>query len=186
MTKIPDSAKCVFKGVLFDIYQWEQEMFNGTTQTFEAIKRLGSSQIIAVTKNKKIMMLKEQQPYIGEFLSIPGGQIETGETPIDNAKKEMLEELGMVSNDIDLWKEVGFSTKINWPSYYFIARNCKKIQDTNFEQAGEKIVAYELTFDEFIDEVKKDKFRNKMFQLMIYEILEDEVKLNLFKELLFR
>lgn len=35
---IPDHAKCVFKGVIFDVYQWEQKLYNGTTTTFEKLK----------------------------------------------------------------------------------------------------------------------------------------------------
>ena len=37
--KIPNHARLVFKGILHHIYQWEQEMFDGSVQTFEAIKK---------------------------------------------------------------------------------------------------------------------------------------------------
>lgn len=63
MAKLPENAKCVFKGVLFDIYQWEQEMFDGTYSIFEKVVRLPSSQIIATTPENKIILLDEEQPH---------------------------------------------------------------------------------------------------------------------------
>jgi len=36
---IPDHAKRVFKGVIFDVYQWEQEMYDGARTIFEKVKR---------------------------------------------------------------------------------------------------------------------------------------------------
>ena len=32
---IPENAKKVFTGQVFDVYQWEQEMFDGSKATFE-------------------------------------------------------------------------------------------------------------------------------------------------------
>jgi ADP-ribose pyrophosphatase len=98
--KIPKNAKKVFQGILFDIYQWEQEMFNGTFETFEKAIRADSSQIIALTKKKELILLNEEQPHDGSFSGLIGGRIERDETPIENAKKELLEELGMKSENI--------------------------------------------------------------------------------------
>ncbi len=36
---MPANAKRVFKGVVFDTYQWEQDMYDGTKKTFEKLKR---------------------------------------------------------------------------------------------------------------------------------------------------
>ena len=36
---IPKDARCVFKGVIFEVWQWEQKMFDGSMATFERIKR---------------------------------------------------------------------------------------------------------------------------------------------------
>ena len=36
---IPINAKKVFQGIIFDVYQWEQKLFDGTVATFEKLKR---------------------------------------------------------------------------------------------------------------------------------------------------
>jgi hypothetical protein len=33
--KTPKGAKLAFRGVVFDVYQWKQRMFDGSYQTFE-------------------------------------------------------------------------------------------------------------------------------------------------------
>ena len=45
---LPENAKLVFKGIIHDIYQWEQEMFDGSKATFERIRRPDTTAVIAV------------------------------------------------------------------------------------------------------------------------------------------
>ena len=45
---IPDHATCVFHGALFDVYQWQQEMFDGTYETFEMLRRPDTIAVIAI------------------------------------------------------------------------------------------------------------------------------------------
>jgi len=58
---IPENAEQVFKGQIFDVYHWRQEMFDGSTETFEMLKRPDTIKIIAI-KDKKIVILEEEQP----------------------------------------------------------------------------------------------------------------------------
>src|SRR3990167_11506494 len=104
MSSIPPQARRVFKGKIFEVYQWEQKMFDHTTETFEMIKRPNTIQI-APTMNGKILTTREQQPGrpVREF-GLYGGRGEEGEEPIDTAKRELLEESGMESDHWELWK----------------------------------------------------------------------------------
>lgn len=182
---IPNNAKKVFEGVLFDVYHWQQEMFDGSFQTFEAIERLGSVQVIAV-KEDKILMLKERQPYVGEFTSLVGGLIEVGETHFESAKKELLEEVNMISDNIILWETKSFGSKIYWPTYYYIAKDCNLVEYKNHDQGiGEDIDVYQVSFEDFLEETQKPEFRNKFLSDMIFRIIHTHGELEKFKKLLF-
>ena len=46
---IPDEAEKVFNGVLFDVYQWQQEMYDGSYATFERLRRADTAAVICIT-----------------------------------------------------------------------------------------------------------------------------------------
>ena len=184
MVKIPDNAKKVFRGVLFDVYQWEQEQFDGSFKTFEIVKRAPSVQIIAITKEREIILLKEEQPYVGDFISLPGGMIDSDEDSRDAAVRELQEETGCVGDSIELYEKVDFGSKIMWDTYYYIIRNCEKKTDCNLD-LGEKLEMYLVDFEQFLTEVQKNQFRNKGFSNMMFKLMHDEKKLSEFKQKLF-
>ena len=37
--QLPKNAKRVFKGKIFDVYQWDQKMFDNSVEIFEKMKR---------------------------------------------------------------------------------------------------------------------------------------------------
>jgi len=182
--KLPVNAKLVFKGIIFDTYQWQQKMFDGSYKTFEAIVRNPTVQIIPITKNNKIVVLEEEQPYVGKFIGLVGGHVEDNETPEENAKKELLEETGMVYEKLELWKKDKFGSKIIWDSYYFIARNCEVIQKKNLE-VGEKNNILKLNFEEFIEFTQKNNFRNKSFKEIIFRMIHTKGEIDRFRKELF-
>lgn len=183
--KIPSNAKIVFKGKIFSVWHWDQEMFDGSIQTYEAISRNNSTSVLAITKEKKIIVNFEEQPHIGKFTSIPGGMGEDELTELENAKKELLEETGYQSNCWELWRsdDVLKHNKIDWNSTIFVARECYKNKDVKFDP-GEKIESHFLDFEDFIEIVQKKEFRTKNLKEFVNEILGDKIKLQEFKEFL--
>lgn len=154
--KIPKEAKRVFKGVIFDVYQWQQKMFDSSYETFEALKRSNTIEIIA-TSGDKILLSHQSQPNKENFYSLLGGRGEEGEEPLETAKRELLEEAGLVSDDWEFRAVYDPFYKIDWNIYSFIARNCKKVQDQELDP-GEKIEVIEKSFEEFLDIVLSDSY----------------------------
>ncbi len=148
----------MFEGVIFDVFQWDQKMYDGSTEVFEMLGRPDTAEVI-VTKNNKILIQEQEQPCKPKFYSLPGGRIEHGEDPLDGAKREVLEETGYISNDWELLMETNPSSKFLWTIYVYIARGCEWKQKMELD-VGEKIELEWVTFDELIDMVDTRKLWN--------------------------
>ena len=92
----------VFRGVIFDVYQWPQTMFDGSTETFEMLRRPDTVKIIAI-KGDKIIITRQRQPRKDWFCTYPGGRIDpTDQNELAAAKRELREETGMAGEDIQI------------------------------------------------------------------------------------
>lgn len=145
---MPKNARRVFKGEIFEIWQWEQELFDGTTATFERLSRPDTATIIAVVDDH-IIILDEQQPGTDVFLSFPGGRCDEGEDSLVAAQRELREETGYESDDWVLWSDGALSGKMDWTMYVYIARGCRKTTELHLD-AGERIAARFISFDELL------------------------------------
>lgn len=181
--KIPQQAKKVFQGKIFSVYQWEQEMYDGTKQTFEMLKRPGTIQIIP-TSDDIIYVSHEEQPTKNLSYSLLGGRMEQNEDPLVTAKRELLEEAGLESDDWTLIKTYDNQGKIEWPMYLYAARNCRKVAEQKLDP-GEKIEVKQVSFDEFITIASSQTFWNQIIANDILRMQLDKEKLEEFKQKLF-
>ena len=136
---IPENARLAFKGEIFDVYQWEQELYDGSTKTFEMLKRPDTVNVIAV-KDGKLVILLEEQPSMGPpFYGLPGGFHDNeSESELDAAKRELREETGLAFRN---WKLLGIvqpQAKIDWMNYLYLATDFESQSDTH-PDPGEKI-----------------------------------------------
>jgi 8-oxo-dGTP pyrophosphatase MutT (NUDIX family) len=163
---IPTNAKEVYKGKIFTLYQWQQEMFDGSTSTFEMLKRPDTVMIIPVTEDNRIILTRQEQPG-HHFTGLAGGRLDRNETIIEAAQRELLEETGLKASTFELlnsFQPVG--EKIDWFVFTLIARNCKKVQDQNLD-SGEKVEIIEVDFEEFIEICLQEDFRDNELQMLI-------------------
>lgn len=144
---IPEQATRVFHGVIFEVYHWQQKMYDGSTKVFERLKRPDSVQIIAI-KDEKIVVLEQEQPDVGFFYSLPSGRHDVeSEDELQAAKRELLEETGMTFSSWRLVSAAQPYSKIDWLIYTFLATDfiCQQEQQLD---AGEKITVTLKTLEE--------------------------------------
>lgn len=173
--KLPKNAKKVFRGVIFDTYQWQQKMFDGTYQTFEMLKRPDTVQIIPILDNGKILTSKQRQPKTGVFTTLFGGRVDEGEEALQAAKRELLEESGYTAKDYKLLMKFNPVTKMDWTIYYYVAKDCKKVSE-GCPDCGEKINLKEISFEEFLDLPDDPTFKSGEFENFLLKTKNDKKK----------
>lgn len=174
---IPEEAEKVFSGVLYDVYQWPQEMFDGSTATFEMLRRPDTVKVIAVltpeeqeqlkdvvnltsSAEDKIVITKQKQPRKDWFYDYPGGRVDDEDADeLTGAKRELLEEAGL---ELANWKLVDVKQpfdKIDWLVYTFVASGLVRQAPQSLD--GGELIEVELAT---IPEVQKiAKNRNAQF-----------------------
>jgi ADP-ribose pyrophosphatase len=165
---IPKEAKLVFKGIIYDVYQWEQAMFDGTKRTFEMIKRPDTVSVIAI-KDGKLVVLEQEQPNESRYYDLPGGRHDVeNETELDSIKRETLEETGMTFRS---WKLLD----INQPGghterfvYIFLAWDLESEAEPHADP-GEKISVKLMRLDE-VKSILAGKVKHYLPPSIIYKV----------------
>jgi len=180
---IPDTAMKVFTGNLYDVYQWQQELYDGTTGLFEAVDRADTVRVIGVTPDDSIIVVEDEQPHRDAVITLPGGRIDPGESPQEAAPREFLEETGYKVNTLTRWHEYDRQGNVNYTVHAFIGQNLEKVADQALEP-GERITVNEYSFDEFLNLGTNPDFRDTIVRVILLEALcNPEKKKALYTEL---
>jgi len=142
---IPETAKLVFAGEIFDVYQWQQKLFDGSEDTFEMLKRPDTVTVIPIAGDK-VLTIEDHQPYTGVRLSFPGGRVDKSDaSTLIAAQREVKEETGY---EFENWRLVNVTqphAKLEWFIYFYIAWDGRKTSEPHLDP-GEKIALKEQTF----------------------------------------
>lgn len=91
------SSKEVFKGRIIDVTLDEVELENGKKSSREVVGHPGGVCIAALTKENELLFVRQfRYPYREVVLELPAGKLEPGQKPLENGKRELLEETGAV------------------------------------------------------------------------------------------
>lgn len=178
---IPEKAELKFVGEIFDVYQWPQEMFDGTRATFEMLRRADTVKIVAIiTPGEKerlkdvvkiatfdrpgLLITYQRQPRKDWFYDFPGGRNDDpDEDELAAAKREMAEEAGMKFRD---WKLIGVNqpfAKIDWLVYTFLASGLEEVSPQQLD-GGEEIELQVIDFDELLSLANKNDAKYLRFK----------------------
>ena len=164
-----------YKGKIIEVYKDSMETPNGNIKQWDIVHHKGAAAIIPVMEDGRIIMVRQYRgPLDREILEIPAGGLNTKESSIDCATRELEEETGYRSEHlkhlITIYTTVGFcdekieifvandliQSKQNLDEdefvtleYYTLEELKKKIFVGEIEDA--KTVSAILAYDNFVD-----------------------------------
>jgi len=142
---VPDQAKRAFGGMIFDVYQWPQELFDGTSHVFEMLKRPDTVSVICVVDGR-LLIINDEQPHLGSRQSFPGGRVDETDADIRAAaEREVREETGYSFKNWRLVRVWQPYRKMEWFIYVWLAWDVAGQQAAKLD-AGEKIDVQTVDF----------------------------------------
>jgi len=99
------SGEDVYRGGLLHLRRDVVRLPDGTQTAREYVRHPGAVGMVAVTPDGKVVLERQYRyPLRREFVEIPAGKLEPGESRLETAKRELLEETGYVAAD---WTRLG-------------------------------------------------------------------------------
>ncbi|MEK3977823.1 NUDIX hydrolase [Psychrobacillus sp. FSL K6-2836] len=148
-----------FKGRIITLQVDEVELPNGKTSNREIVKHPGAVAVIAVTKDKKIILVEQFRKALERsIIEIPAGKIEIGEAPEITALRELEEETGYTTENLQYIQSFatspGFADEI---IHLYFADNIEKMEQPVGLDDDEFVELLHVTIPEMEEMVKKQQ-----------------------------
>ncbi len=137
--------------------------------TYDIIKHNGAVAIVALL-NGKIVLTKQYRPAVEDVVyEIPAGKLELGEQPEECAKREFLEETGLLARNIkkitSFYSAIGFCTEII--HLYYVDEVMNALQQLDED---EFIELYKFSIEELEEMIEKGEIIDAKTILSVYMI----------------
>ena len=129
---------------------------------YYVIERCDWVNVVAVTEDKKLLMVRQYRHGIGEtVIELPAGCVDSSDAnPLETIKRELLEETGYTSNNFILTGKMPLNTSNhNNYTYSYLAENVQFVQAPNPDET-EQLEILKLTFDEVYDLIHRGKLQS--------------------------
>jgi ADP-ribose pyrophosphatase len=107
----------------FSVQRVTQRFSDGRTFTREVVRHAGAVVIVPVLDDGRICLIRNYRVAVDrELLELPAGTLESGEPPIETARRELIEETGFVAGQVQPLHEFYMSPGIlDERMYAFVA-----------------------------------------------------------------
>ena len=91
------STSDIFNGKILHVIHDEVELEDGSRSMREVVRHPGGVCVAALDSEDNLLFVRQfRYPYSEVVLELPAGKLEKGSTPLENGKRELLEERGAV------------------------------------------------------------------------------------------
>ena len=99
MTEKTIASREIFDGRVLHMFHDTVSLSDGTTSLREIVRHPGGVCVAALDSDNNLLFVRQfRYPYAEVVLELPAGKLEKGSTPLENGKRELLEETGAVGS----------------------------------------------------------------------------------------
>ena len=96
-------SESVYHGRAFDVRRDEIRLPDGKTARLDIVDHVGAVTLVPVDEQNRVWFVRQYRHAAGEvLLELPAGTVEPGEPPLECARREIREEIGMAAGRIEL------------------------------------------------------------------------------------
>ena len=98
LSEVITAEDTMFSGLIFDVNRIHVTLPNGHESARDVVRHRGAVAVVALTDDGRICLVRQYRTALDRVtVEIPAGKLDPGEDPLTCAKRELLEETGMVA-----------------------------------------------------------------------------------------
>ena len=107
MSYVPQKVETIYESRVFRLCRETATLPNGVTTTLDVIHHPGSSAVVPLLPNGRVVMIRQYRHSLKEFLwEIPAGTLDPEEGFVECARRELAEEAGYRANRFEKLTEI--------------------------------------------------------------------------------
>lgn len=148
------------------------ELHNGRLLDCQLLEFNDEILVFAMTKEQEVVLIRQYRHGAGKvIMELPGGSVDEGESPLDAAKRELMEETGHSS---DAWLELGCSSPnpaiYRNKIYSFLAMDASPTGKQSADDA-EAVEVLLMPLDDFIAFARSGEFIHSLNIAALFFVL---------------
>jgi ADP-ribose pyrophosphatase len=160
LEEVKISSEKVFEGKILKLFFDKVMLPNKKMATREKVWHPGAVAVVPLTATEEIILIRQFRYPVGEVLvEIPAGKLDSGEIPLDCAKRELHEEVGATGGNLvhltSFYTTPGFSNEF---LHLFLALNFEKKENNPDEDEFLEVIS--LPLEECVEWVFEGKIND--------------------------
>ncbi len=164
------SSKTIYNGKVFEIIVDDIQFPDGNQAKREVALHSGGVCVAALDEDNNIYFVKQfRYPYKEIVWELPAGKLEKGQTPLENGKRELLEETGCVGYSYmslgQLYPSPGYTSEI----IHLYACRVQSVGD-NQTDSDEFLEVEKIPFEKAVEMVLNNQLPDSKTQVCILKL----------------